>query len=263
MVGGVRQSSLFPARHGVTASPPCSTLHESGLWSLVQVLLLKTGHTGRLPLHPPLNHTLGPTLNRCSACFPLCLSSCVIVGACLFLSELKWFWFWSAEAETDRRPMGASVPQGAGRGPQRWRSCSGLFPALIPALKVAQVLQVWARRAAVGCFLCRPQDPVCGCGAQLRLPVSNCLTWANRHCEKEGSHSIAPSPFAICTFAVNKGNGGEIGRRANVSGKAARSPCMLICIKWLPSTLELFSTCSRRQMRLAVRREPRSVSVPD
>lgn len=107
----------------------------------------------------------------------------------------------------------------------------------------------------------RSQIPVCGCGAQLYIPVSNCLMWAN-HLHEKKSHSLTLSPFTICTFAVNKGGWGDREKSQRV-WLACCPPCMLICIKWLPSTLELFSTSSCRQMRLAVRREPRSVSMPD
>lgn len=51
---------------------------------------------------------------------------------------------------------------------------------------------------------------MCGRGAQLRLPVSNCPTFANRRREKDESHSVALRPFAICTFAVNKGDRGDL-----------------------------------------------------
>lgn len=97
--------------------------------------------------------------------------------------------------------------------------------------------------------------------AQLYIPVSNCLMWAN-HLHELKSHSLTLSPFTICTFAVNKGGWGDREKSQRV-WLARCPPRMLICIKWLPSTLELFSTSSCRQMRLAVRRGPRSVSVPD
>lgn len=72
------------------------------------------------------------------------------------------------------------------------------------------------------------------------------------------SHSKNANGFTIYTIAVNSTSRGDREECQRVWHAVYADMHKMVSV-----TLELFSTCSSRQMRLTVRREPNGESVPD